>query len=113
MPRLMIRCGGRPASSWPSKVIEPAVGGNVPDSMLKIVLLPDPFGPIRPRISPFSTVNDTLLTARKPPNRLTRPSTASTGDPLRPQYFEPEFDRGYVTCSCRSCPQATVALPRA
>src|ERR1700742_5244293 len=78
MPRLMIRCGGRPASSWPSNFIEPAVGGNVPESMLKMVLLPDPFGPIRPRISPFPTLNDTLLTARKPPNRLTRPSTTST-----------------------------------
>src|SRR5690242_20784205 len=84
MPRLMIRCGGRPASSWPSNAIEPAVGGNVPESMLKIVLLPDPFGPIRPRISPFSTLNDTLLTARKPPNRFTRPSTTSTGAPSAP-----------------------------
>ena len=33
-------------------VIDPADGGNVPESMLKIVLLPEPFGPIRPRISP-------------------------------------------------------------
>src|SRR6202011_3473883 len=88
MPRLMIRWGGRPASSWPSNIIEPAVGGNVPESMLKIVLLPDPFGPIRPRISPFSTLNDTLLTARKPPNRLTRPSTTSTAIPsLRRDLF--------------------------
>ena len=52
MPRLMMRCGGRPAISLPSNWIDPAVGGNVPDSMLKIVLLPEPFGPIRPRISP-------------------------------------------------------------
>src|ERR1700722_10985402 len=78
MPRLMIRCGARPEISAPSNVIEPEVGGNVPDSMLKIVLLPEPFGPIRPRISPRSTLNDTLLTALKPPNRLTRPSTTST-----------------------------------
>src|SRR5512132_3898293 len=46
--------------------------------MLKIVLLPEPFGPIRPRISPFSTLNDTLLTAVKPPKRFTNPSTVST-----------------------------------
>src|SRR4030095_4048798 len=45
--------------------------------MLKIVLLPDPFGPIRPRISPFLTPNDTLLTAVKPPTRWVRPWTAS------------------------------------
>src|SRR5207237_7730317 len=78
MPRLMIRCGASPASSAPSNLIEPEVGGNVPDSMLKIWLLPEPLGPIRPRISPRSTVNDTLLTALKPPKRFTRPSTAST-----------------------------------
>ena len=68
MPRLMILCGGRPASSWPSNIIEPEVGGKVPESMSKIVLLPEPFGPIRPRNSPCSTLNDTLLTALKPPN---------------------------------------------
>src|SRR5262249_40659323 len=63
------------------KMIEPDVGTSVPDSMLKIVLLPEPFGPIRPRISPFSTLNDTLLTAVKPPKRFTRPFTASTAAP--------------------------------
>ena len=82
MPRLMIACGARPDSSWPWNFIEPEVGANVPESMLKIVLLPEPFGPIRPRISPCSTLNDTLLTAMKPPNRLTRPSTTSTRIPL-------------------------------
>jgi hypothetical protein len=45
----MRRCAGDLA---PWKRIDPAVGANVPDSMLKIVLLPEPFGPIRPRISP-------------------------------------------------------------
>ena len=78
MPLLMMRCGARPAISAPSNRIDPAVGASVPDSMLKIVLLPEPFGPIRPRISPCSTLNDTLLTAVKPPKRFTNPSTAST-----------------------------------
>src|SRR3954447_3099314 len=78
MPRLIMLCGARPAISAPANFIEPAVGGKVPESMLKIVLLPEPFGPIRPRISPWSTLNDTLLTAVKPPNRFTRPSTTST-----------------------------------
>src|ERR1700680_4463333 len=82
MPKLMIRCGARPAISAPANFIEPADGGNVPESMLKIVLLPEPFGPIRPRISPRSTLNDTLLTAVKPPNRFTRPSTTSTAVPF-------------------------------
>src|SRR5665213_1597777 len=57
MPRLMIRCGARPEISAPSNFIEPEVGGNVPESMLKSVLLPEPLGPIRPRISPRSTLN--------------------------------------------------------
>src|SRR6185369_2619773 len=78
MPLLMMRCGATPAISTPSNRIDPAVGTSVPDSMLKIVLLPEPFGPIRPRISPFSTLNDTLLTAVKPPKRFTNPSTVST-----------------------------------
>ena len=78
MPRLMMRCGAVPAISAPSNWIEPAVGTSVPDSMLKIVLLPEPFGPIRPRISPCSTRNDTLLTAVKPPKRFTNPLTVST-----------------------------------
>src|SRR3979409_1366640 len=76
----MIRCGAWPASSTPLNMIEPAVGISVPDSMLKIVLLPEPLGPIRPRISPCSTRNDTLLTAVKPPKRFTNPLTVSTPD---------------------------------
>ena len=80
MPRLMMRCGATPAISAPSNRIEPAVGTSVPDSMLKIVLLPEPLGPIRPRISPCSTRNDTLLTAVKPPKRFTNPFTVSTPD---------------------------------
>src|SRR5271165_4752208 len=74
----MMRCGGLPAISRPSKRIEPAVGARVPDSMLKIVLLPDPFGPISPRISPSPTANETPLTAVNPPNRLKSPVTSST-----------------------------------
>src|SRR5437588_13035835 len=42
---------------------------------LNVVLLPDPFGPIRPRISPSSTSKETLFTARKAPNLLVRPET--------------------------------------
>src|SRR3954468_12895999 len=81
MPLLMMRCGATPESSAPSNRIDPAVGTSVPDSMLKIMLLPEPFGPIRPRISPCSTRNDTLFTAMKPPKRFTNPSTVSTPEP--------------------------------
>src|SRR5262249_31755265 len=77
MPRLMMRYGGCPAISRPSNLIEPALGASVPESMLKMVLWPERLGPIRPTISPFSTPNDTPLTAVKPPKRLVRPWTAS------------------------------------
>src|SRR5690349_7611585 len=76
----MIRCGESPAISAPSNRIEPAVACSVPDSMLKIVLLPEPFGPIRPRISPLSTLKDTSLTAVNPPKRLINPLTTSTAE---------------------------------
>ena len=62
----------------PSNSIDPAVGGKAPESMLKIVLLPEPFGPIRPRISPCSTSNETRFTAVKPPKRFVSESTTST-----------------------------------
>ena len=90
-----------PAISRPWKVIEPAVGGNVPDSMLKIVLLPDPFGPIRPRISPCSTRNETLLTAVKPPKRLISPATSSTAFSHFAAYGElaGSFSTGSRCCS--------------
>src|SRR5258708_24575633 len=74
----MMRYGGNPLSSCPRNRIDPAVGASVPDSTLKIVLLPEPFGPIRPRISPLSTLKDTSLTAVNPPKRLINPLTTST-----------------------------------
>src|SRR5256885_16424618 len=46
---------------------------------LKVVLLPDPFGPIRPRISPSFTSKETSFTARRAPNLLVRPDTLSIG----------------------------------
>src|ERR1051325_9964847 len=46
---------------------------------LNVVLLPEPFGPISPRISPSFTSNDTLLTARSAPKRLVRRETLSMG----------------------------------
>src|SRR5262249_39194850 len=43
------------------------------------VVLPDPFGPTRPRISPAPTSKLRTSSARKPPKRFTRPSTVSNG----------------------------------
>src|SRR5262245_17899477 len=45
---------------------------------LKHVVLPEPFGPMSPRISAAFTSNDTPFSAVKPPKRLVRRVTLST-----------------------------------
>src|SRR6266542_3256850 len=42
----------------------------MPVIVLKKVVLPAPFGPIRPAIIPFSITKSTLFTATSPPNAL-------------------------------------------
>src|SRR6201989_3138232 len=56
--------------SLPSKKTLPAVVLRSPVKQLKKVDLPAPFGPIRPRISPCSSVTDAASTALKLPNAL-------------------------------------------
>src|SRR4029079_7556730 len=74
-PLWQMRLGVSPVIPAPSNKIVPPSGGYSPAMQLNVVLLPDPFGPIRPRISPSFTSNDTLLTARSAPKRLVRPVT--------------------------------------
>src|SRR5262245_22029517 len=45
--------------------------------MLKIVVLPAPFGPIRPLMSPSGTANEASRTARRPRNDLAMFATSS------------------------------------
>ena len=78
-PWWQIASGVSPASSSSRKRIEPEVGTSAPDTQLNSVVLPEPFGPISPRISPSRTSNDTPLSAMKPPNCFVRPVTVSTG----------------------------------
>ncbi len=47
--------------------------------MLTVVVLPEPLGPISPRISPRATASERPSTATTPPNRLTMPRVSSTG----------------------------------
>src|SRR6266404_3762845 len=65
--------------SLPANTIAPLVGGRKPLNRLKQVVLPAPFGPIRPTISPVSTVRLRLLTAARPPKRFDRSRTSSRG----------------------------------
>src|SRR5665213_31492 len=64
--------------SAPRKRIVPAVGRASPDRQLKKVLLPAPFGPIRPSSSPASSIRSAPSTARNAPNALTMPLASSS-----------------------------------
>src|SRR5262249_13934602 len=63
--------------------IAPANGRWNPDSTLTSVVLPAPFGPIRPRISPCRREMLTSSTATRPPNR-TLTACAVSCMPKRP-----------------------------
>ena len=65
--------------SLPANTIAPLVGGRKPLNRLKQVVLPAPFGPIRPTISPVSTMRLRLLTAARPPKRFDRSRASSSG----------------------------------
>src|SRR5712664_784535 len=80
-PRWQIASGVRPAISSPLNRMEPAVAASAPEMQLKQVVLPDPLGPISPRISPSFTSKETAFSAVKPPNCLVSRSTVSTRGP--------------------------------
>src|SRR5690242_3508874 len=48
-------------------MIDPAVGASAPAMRLKSVVLPAPFGPMRPAISPSLRSKETSATATAPP----------------------------------------------
>src|SRR5579859_7984049 len=77
MPSAARRCGARAVISRFSRNTPPRSGGRAPAIRLKTVVLPEPFGPRSPRISPARTVNESSLTARSPPNVLVRPRASS------------------------------------
>ncbi len=54
----------------PRNSTSPRVIGSTPVTRLNVVLLPAPFGPISPMISPALTVKSMSLTATSPPNSL-------------------------------------------
>ena len=72
-PWWQIACAGKPAISSPSKRIEPDVGRSVPAIRLKVVLLPEPFGPIRPRISPCADLKGNLVDGQEASEALGQP----------------------------------------
>ncbi len=67
MPRWARSGGGTASRSRPSNVIRPAVGRTVPETVLKSVVLPAPFGPTMATNCPAATVSDTSTSAFSPP----------------------------------------------
>src|SRR6185312_8066130 len=55
--------------------IWPALGAMRPEIMLTMVVLPAPFGPMRPVICPGSIASESSATASRPPKRLLMPSS--------------------------------------
>src|SRR5215475_71847 len=82
-PSRAMACGGRPVRGRPRKRTCPLVGARKPVIRLKHVVLPAPFGPIKPTIAPSSTAKLTRLTATRPPKRTLSSSTSSR-DTLAP-----------------------------
>src|SRR5262249_2131858 len=72
--------------SLPFQSTLPEVGGRSPAIMLRSVVLPEPFGPMMPTISPGSTAKEISATATRPANCLLSPRTSSVT--LRPPRVE-------------------------
>src|SRR4051794_27263533 len=75
-------CGAVRPMSRPSKVHDPVLGWSKPVSRLNRVVLPAPFGPIRPVIPPRWTSRWSTATAVRPPKVRVMPSTTTTGSGL-------------------------------
>src|SRR5262245_14359644 len=70
MPREVMSDGDILVISLPSNINFPLVGLYNPVIMLKKVVLPAPFGPIRLTMAPRGITKSTLLTATRPPKLL-------------------------------------------
>src|SRR5262245_50185906 len=78
-PSAALAASGSRARSWPSISTRPAVGLSSPAIIRMVVVLPAPFGPRKPWISPGSTSRLTPSTAVKRPYFLTSSSTRIIG----------------------------------
>src|SRR4051812_48923127 len=78
MPRRARWYIGRAVTSSPLKVTPPAFGAICPVAMRKLVVLPAPFGPRSPTISPGLTENDTPFTTFPRPYTFSSPLTSSS-----------------------------------
>src|SRR4051794_12398832 len=69
----------RVATSTPRTIACPPSGARSPSRISTVVVLPAPFGPSRPKISPAATWKSMPSTATMSPYRLISPRTSTTG----------------------------------
>ena len=81
MPSRLILSGGRPVISRPRKTTRPAFGAYRPETTLKSVDLPAPFGPMTEKTWPWDTAKPTRLSAASAPKFLETPSTSRITPP--------------------------------
>src|SRR6516165_5807002 len=80
-----------PVMSAPSKVIVPELAGVTPQTVLTRVVLPAPFGPIRPSTSPRASDSVTPRSACRPLKCRDTRSRRRISDMLRPP--QPQRDQ--------------------
>ena len=76
-PRRRFASTGSAHTSWPSTIARPASGRSKPTAMDRVVVLPAPLGPSRPKNEPAGTSRSTPATAIFASNRLVRPRSES------------------------------------
>ena len=100
IPRRITPCGGVPSRLLPSNVTVPSSGLYSRVITLKAVVLPAPFGPISPAISPRSTESETSSSATTPPKRRVTCSSSSSAKaalgPALDEVEQPPEDAGAV-----------------
>src|SRR5215210_3272841 len=82
MPRAFDSAGVENLTTSPRSSISPSSGVWTPERIFIRVLLPAPFSPTSPWISPGNSSKSTLSSAVAPPNRLVTPRNARIGPGL-------------------------------
>src|SRR3979409_1365648 len=80
----------------------------MPVTTLNSVVLPEPFGPIRPTISPSFTAKSTPARATRPPKRQVTPLQASTAPVMAP---DPPPEEPLQTASRRMAARSCFETP--
>src|SRR5881392_2044206 len=83
-------------TSWPPIRAVPSVGCRIPHSIRITVVFPEPFGPRKPKIDPFPTVNETRSTAVKAPKRFVSPFTSIIGSGINGESGNQETKNDYL-----------------